>query len=338
MTWLAYFALAFAVSFSVGYFIAHQKQIRSKSFIIRLGGVAMAIAFLVGVTTNQELVKTTQIIALTCGVFFILIFGIVDDLKNLSWKSQLLFQLLLVAMLIGGGYSIDYIAGPNGEMIRFDQWKFNFFNQALPLFSMLVVGFWTLAVMNAVNWADGIDGLAGGIGIVGALALFWVSLSYEVNQPAVAIIAIIFLGSVLGFWWLNFPFAKIEAGTSGSYFIGFVLAGSAIIAGTKIATAMIVLAIPLIDLVWVIGQRIKNGNPITKKDLSHLHHKLQNIGWSNTKIVLSYLVFIGIMFAATNIVPTRMEKFAIILLEVILITFFIFFVSRKQEKLKLAKT
>lgn len=337
MTWFAYFSVALIVSFAIGFYITRQRNKKSKKCLVRLGGIAMIVAFLVCVLINPELVKTPQIVALMFGVFLILFFGLVDDIKNLSWKVQLAFQLALVFLLIFSGYSIDYLTGPRGEMIRFDAWSISVFEISFPIISIAIIFLWTLSVMNAINWADGIDGLAGGIGIVGALALFWISLTKEVNQPAIAIIAIIFLGSVLGFWWLNFPKARIEAGTSGSYFIGFVLASTAIIAGTKIATAMIVLAIPLVDLVWVVGQRIKRKSPITKKDLSHLHHKLRSIGWSNSRIVTSYLSFIALMFIITNLTASRMEKFAIIGMEIILIILFLFFVSKKQQKMRLTK-
>ncbi len=338
MTWFVYFVVALITSFAIGFYVVRQKDKKSKKHFVRMGGIAMIVAFLACMLINPELAKTSQIVALMGGVFLILFFGLIDDAKNLSWKVQLSFQVALVFLLIFSGYSIDYLVGPGGEMIRFDAWNISVFQISLPVISIAIIFLWTLSVMNAINWADGIDGLAGGIGLVGALSLFLISLTKEVDQPAIAIIAIIFLGSILGFWWLNFPKARIEAGTSGSYFIGFVLASTAIIAGTKIATAMIVLAIPLVDLVWVIGQRIKRKSPITKKDLSHLHHKLRSIGWSNSRIVTSYLCFIVLMFVATSVAATREEKFAIIGMEIILITLFLFFVSRKQQKMRLTKT
>lgn len=337
MAWFVYFAVALMASLAIGLYVVRQKSKKSKKYFVRLGGIAMIVPFLVCVLINPELIKTPQIMALMFGTFLILFFGIVDDVKNLSWKVQLAFQAALVFLLIFSGYSIDYLAGPSGEMIRFDEWIISVFQISFPIISIAIIFLWILSVMNAINWADGIDGLAGGIGLVGALALFWISLTEEVNQPAIAIIAIIFLGSVLGFWWLNFPKARIEAGTSGSYFIGFVLASTAIIAGTKIATAMIVLAIPLVDLAWVVGQRIKRKSPITKKDLSHLHHKLRSIGWSNSRIVTSYLLFIALMFVATSLAASRMEKFAIIGIEITLITLSLFFASKKQQKMRLAK-
>lgn len=293
----------------------------------------MIASFLVCMFFNPELVKTSQILALMIGSLLILIFGFLDDVRDFSWKVQLCFQVILVLLLVFSGYSVDYLVGPAGQMFHLDKWEVSFFNFGFSVVSVLIIFLWTLSVINAINWADGIDGLSGGIGLVGALALFWISLTQEVNQPAIAIVALIFLGSVLGFWWLNFPKAKIEAGTAGSYFIGFFLAQAAIIAGTKIATAVIVLAIPLVDLVWVIIQRLKNNAPITKKDLGHLHHKLRFIGWSNTKIVSLYLIFIAVIIFATSVVNSRMEKFAIILTEIILITVFLFFVTSKSKKL-----
>ncbi|MEA2006594.1 MAG: MraY family glycosyltransferase [Patescibacteria group bacterium] len=301
--------------------------------MVRFGGIAMIVSFLICMFFNPELVKTSQTIGLMVISFLILLFGILDDVRDFSWKVQIVFQGLLVVLLVFFEYSVDYLVSPFGQALYFGGLEFTFFQLSFSVISVAIIFFWTLSVINAINWADGIDGLSGGIGLVGALSLFFISLTSQVNQPAIAIVAIIFMGSILGFWWLNFPKAKIEAGTSGSYFIGFFLAATAIIAGTKIATAIIVLAIPLVDLIWVVVQRFMNKAPITKKDFGHLHHKLRYLGWSNAKIVSLYLVFIATMFFVVSAVNSRVEKFAIIGLEIVLIVIFLFSTSLKNRKI-----
>jgi UDP-GlcNAc:undecaprenyl-phosphate GlcNAc-1-phosphate transferase len=168
--------------------------------------------------------------------------------------------------------------------------------------------------------------------MVGGVALLWISLLLNVNQPAVAILALIFIGAVLGFWWFNFPVAKIELGTSGSYFIGFFLAATAVISGTKIATAMIVLALPVVDFFWVIFERIFNRRPPAPRDLNHLHHKLMSLGWSPWVIVLSYMIFISAMLFLSFYSNTRFEKVLVVFFEICVIVSFLYIISRKLLK------
>jgi len=111
--------------------------------------------------------------------------------------------------------------------------------------------------MNAINWVDGLDGVAGGITFIGVLSVFFLSQRENVNQPPITIISAILLGSLAAFLIFNFHSAKIMAGTSGSMFMGFILAILAIFAGAKIATTFLVLTIPIIDALWVIGQRFQ---------------------------------------------------------------------------------
>ncbi len=309
-----------------------EKSKENKKKLNRLGGVGIVLTFLLIIFLIPELEFTRQLKGLLWGAGFILFFGIWDDFKNFSWKPQLFFQLILILILILSGYSIFYLSSPTGGMIRTDLGFFQILGKNFSLMSITLVSFWTLAIINAVSWSDGVDGLLGIIATLGATALFLVSLQAEVNQPAIAIISLVFLGSLLGFWFFNFPPAKIEAGTAGSYFVGFFLATMAIIAGTKMATTMMVLALPLVDFVWVIGARIKNKHPITKKDQRHLHYKLRRLGWSDRKIIFIWSIFIMAIMALTFFAPRRVDRLVILIAELSLITGFIYFVSKKEKR------
>ena len=165
--------------------------------------------------------------------------------------------------------------------------------------------------------------------MLGGLALCLISLTSDVNQPAVAILAIIFIGALLGFWWNNFPEGKIQAGTSGSYAIGFFLATTAIMAGTKIATVLIVLVIPLVDFIWVVVERWRNKLPIIKKDKRHLHYKLRACGWSDGKIVSYYFIFISITLGLAFFFESRNWKLGVIFMEIVFLVAFINKISLK---------
>ena len=329
-----YFGGAFAISLIINVLLVLAGSFRLKKHkaIFRSGGISIILAFLVLVFFSTELEKTTQITGLLIGVFLILIFGIVDDFKDINWKKQLFFQVLLAAILIFSGYSINYITGPYQEMIRLDKLILNIGSFSLSIISSLVIIAWVVSIINAINWVDGIDGLVGTLALLSSIALVVVSLLQHVNQPAIAIISLIFAGSICGFFWFNAPPARIEAGTSGSYAIGFILASLAIIAGTKIATSMIVLAIPIVDSIWVIAERKKTGKPITKRDKRHLHYKLRSIGWSDKQIILLYGSFVSTMLFLFFISQARIIKLSIVVLEVLIILLFIGFVTKIKTK------
>lgn len=333
MGWSIYFLAAVLISatlaFSVGVF-----QKKSKlPFVKRFGGLAIIAPLVIIILVSSEIELTLAMQGLVFGLMAILIFGIIDDIINLSWKYQLLFQILLASALISlFSFSVDYFVGPFEEIIRIDKLLFEVGGFSFSVLSSIFILAWFLVIINSVNWADGINGLSGGIGMLGGLALFWISLAQNVNQPAIAILALIFIGAILGFWWNNFPKGRIEAGTSGSYAIGFFLAATAIMAGTKIATVLIVLVIPLVDFVWVMYERWQNKLPITKKDKRHLHYKLRDYGWSDTKIVVCYFSFIATTLCLAFLMEARNWKLGVILLEVVFLIFFIRNVSLKLAK------
>lgn len=335
LQWFGYFLATFTASLALGLFFVYLRNRLKKQFAKRFGGLAVLLVFVLFVFLNPELEKTLQIKALLWGSVAIAIFGIFDDIRNFSWKKQISFQFFLALVLVFSGYSIDYITSPFGAVLRFDTVEVGLevLGLKVPLIGSLLVVFWTICIINAVNWADGIDGLAGGIAMIGGLSLLWISLASDVNQPAIAILALIFIGSVLGFWWLNFPEAKIELGTSGSYFVAFFLASAAIISGTKIATAMIVLAFPVIDFFWVIIERIKNGRLPVSRDFNHLHHKLLKLGWDNRLVVAGYGAVVCIALALAFLLESRIAKLSVVALEICAILVFLRIISKKSNLL-----
>ncbi len=279
----------------------------------RWGGVVLIVVFIGLILVHRELEITRQLLGVLIDSGAILLFGLWDDYKNLSWKLQMLFQICLVGVLIYFGFSVDYFNGLKGGDIRIDQLIW----QGISIGSITFIFFWVVSIINAINWSDGVDSSMGSIALIGGLSLIFVSFLPEVNQPAIAILASIFLGSLVGFLVFNLPPARVEAGTSGSYFVGFILASLAIIAGSKIITVMIVLVLPLIDFVWVITERWKNKQSIFKKDKRHLHYKLRKIGWSDVKIFLSYIIFLGSVLVIYFMLDNRMERVVLLMGEVL---------------------
>jgi UDP-GlcNAc:undecaprenyl-phosphate/decaprenyl-phosphate GlcNAc-1-phosphate transferase len=310
---------------------ASLRKVSRTSGMVRLGGVAMGTAFILAVLSDKHLVITADIFVILSSVIAVLIFGLWDDLfRPLNWKIQLAFQIFLVTSIFLAGITIHLISNPiTGVAFSFESgygW----------IISYLLVLFWIILVINSVNWMDGVDGLAGGISIIVALSIFFLSFKPEVNQPPMAILSIAFVGAVAGFLIFNFHPSKIFAGTGGSYFMGLVLALMAISAGTKIATALLVLSVPIVDFIWVITERLKSGRSIFKGDKNHLHHKLMKIGWSQKKICLYAYGFTALVAIIALNTRAWGKMFALSFL-VALISFSIYFINKKirlrQEQL-----
>jgi UDP-GlcNAc:undecaprenyl-phosphate GlcNAc-1-phosphate transferase len=288
-----------------------------KKNISRFGGMAIIVAVIVSIFFNQYLFFDNIVWSIIAGGLLILLYGIFDDIKPLSWQSQMFSQVAIVLLVFIMGIHTEFISNPFGGVV----WLVKDENIFFSLIFMLV---WMLVIMNAVNWSDGVDGLAGGIVIIASFTLLFVSLQPNVSQPPIALLAAIFAGSVFGFLIFNLPPAQIFAGSSGSFFMGYVVALLAIAAGAKIGATLLVLAVPLIDAVWVVWQRIKKGSSVFKGDKEHLHYKLLDKGWSVWAILLLYYG-ITIMSAIIAIYTQMIGK--VVALGVFCFIILIFFIN-----------
>lgn len=282
----------------------------------RFGGVAMIVSFITVLVWDHNLVFDRSIWVIVCGVILILIFGIIDDVKSFSWKTQLFFQIMLVLVVFIFGVRVPYISHPFGDVIWLVQGD-------VMIWSLIFLLLWVITITNAINWIDGIDGLSGGVVCIAAITIFFLSLRPEVMQPPIAIVAIALCGCVFGFLTFNFPRAYIFAGTSGAFFMGYALAIMAIVAGAKIGTTLMVLSVPLADALWVIAHRVRSGQSVFVGDRTHLHHRLLLRGWSVRKILFLYYG-ITIISAITAIMTRSLNKFVMLLCFcMIIVTFFV---------------
>lgn len=295
----------------------------------RWGGAVIIVVFVATILLHRELEVTKQLQGVLEGGLVILLFGLLDDWKNFSWKIQLTFQIFLVGLLLYFGFQIDYFKIFAGQIIQLNTVVW----QRISILSAVFVFFWVVGIINAINWSDGSDSVMGAIALTGGLSLFFVSLLPEVNQPAIAILASIFLGVVVSFLIFNIPPAKIEAGTSGSYFVGFILASLAIMAGSKIITVMVILLLPLLDFLWVIAIRWRKGKSIFQRDKNHLHHRLQKIGWSDLNIFFGYVCFLGSILVGYFYLSSRGERIFLLLFEILAIITMFIVLERKLKNL-----
>lgn len=286
LNYIAVFLIAVLISFLFcGYLVLRSRKDKIKS---RLAGAFIIILFWLIVICFLPL-KGALLGALFASLI-ILFFGLLDDFKNLSPPVQFLGQVLAAVIAISFGILITYITNPFGGIFYFDFLKI----AGVSLASFFITLLWFLVVMNAMNWLDGLDGLSGGVSAISAMALFFLSIAPFVNQPQTALLALILAGIVFGFLVFNTYPSKILMGTSGSMFLGFILATIAIISGGKIATAALVMGLPLLDFVFVIIKRLKEGQPIWKGDRRHLHYLLEKRGFTTRQIVIFYYLIAGI--------------------------------------------
>ncbi|MDD5397133.1 MAG: MraY family glycosyltransferase [Candidatus Moranbacteria bacterium] len=294
-----------------------------KQGISRFGGAAIIASFVISTIIDINLVIEKPLVGVLLAMGLILLFGLLDDLKQLSWKIQLVFQIAIVLLVFAFGVRLQFVSNPFGGIFLLQgEWR------AFAAVAISIV--WVVFLMNAMNWVDGIDGASGGITLIGGLSIFFLSLRPEVNQPPIGILAMILTGAVLAFLLFNFHPAKIMAGTSGSMFMGFVLAILSIFAGAKMATTLLVLAVPIIDAVWVIWERFRAGDSIFSADKRHLHFRLLELGWSQKSICgLYWLITALVSFIALN--TNAMGKLWSFSLVAISILVFLFIIRNKVQ-------
>jgi UDP-GlcNAc:undecaprenyl-phosphate GlcNAc-1-phosphate transferase len=216
------------------------------------------------------------------GGLVLVVGGILDDKLDLPPKLLWLFPAIAALIIIfsGIGVGITQLSNPFGGPINLNH---HILGIALPA---IVVFLWMMGMMFTTKFLDGLDGLCGGIGLIAACTMFTLSLTGRINQPITASIAIIFAGALFGYLFYAFNPASIFLGESGSTFTGFMIGVLAIILGGKIATALIVMGIPILDIAWVIIRRLWYGQSPFRADRQHLHHRLLDIGFSQRQTVL----------------------------------------------------
>lgn len=244
----------------------------------RFGGITLAVLFLILLISDARLEWNAPFVALWIGSLAIIAFSFADDIGHVGWPWHLSFQILLGILVFSSG-------------MRFDVHSYF---QSIPsdwpgVFSLIGSILWVVLIMNALNWVDGTDGLMPGIAAFSFGTIFMLALRPEVNQPTIAILSMTLLGLSLGLLFFNWHPAKILAGTGGAYFFGFALATIALYAGTKVATLLMVLAIPVFDALFVLVRRLVEGRSLFLPDQAHLHHLLLARGWHPAAIASAYL-------------------------------------------------
>jgi len=246
----------------------------------RLGGLAILLAVIVAGIVFMPHNRQTEGILIGAGV--IALVGAADDLLELNAEFKLLGQTLAAVVPVAAGVRVSHTDLPFMGVYHF----------STPVsYVLTVVG--TVALMNIVNFIDGVDGLAAGVCTIASLTFAAILLSIDRTYTAEAgILAMITAGSSLGYLRHGFAPASIFLGDSGSNLLGYLLAMITVqgalktIALTALAFPLVILAVPILDSSFVIAKRIKYGRPIYKADRWHFHHRFANIGFSPRRTIL----------------------------------------------------
>jgi UDP-GlcNAc:undecaprenyl-phosphate GlcNAc-1-phosphate transferase len=308
---------------------AHKRHSRPTPFA---GGWAVFAGFWAGVLFCYLVIDSfaTEWGDLLPGVFLahLVIFagGVVDDFTRLSAWSKFSFQVAGSLVLIASGLEITVIYVPFAGAF------------SLGGFSYLATIIWVLAIVNAVNFVDGLNGLATGLSLATCLGLIYTGLSLQV--VVIAGLAAIMVGSLLGFLRFNFPRASMFLGDSGSQTIGFVFAVMAIYCPIKSYTvvAMFVpllsLGLPLLELLITFLRRLVSGKSIVTSDRGHLFHVLVARGLSERVTVILFCVVAMLLqvFVFALFLFDRRIVFSILVLFMVMLVVWFLRLSRREDR------
>ncbi len=274
----------------------------------KLGGLAIFVGFTFTVVLAQLLpvlrtdpYEINRLVGLVFGGLVIFILGVIDDALDLNYYQIFVIQILTAVIAIAFQIFIEFFNNPFTG-IKTDPWA--------PVVTVALTMFWLVLMMNTVNLLDGSDGLAGGIAFIAALVLFLNSaFRLEPPQTSVSLLHLSFAGAVLGFLIHNFYPARIYVGGS-AWFLGYVLGCLSIIGGAKMATILLVMGLPLMDLGWQVVNRVRTGNNPFQGDRGHLHFRLLDTGaLTPRQIALGYYSVCAFLGFTTLVTTSQLFKF-----------------------------
>lgn len=229
-----------------------------------------------------SVVPVRFVVGMGVGGLLLMLGGYFDDRYELSAKQTWVFPALAAFCVVwsGVGVGITFLTNPLGGVL-----SLQYHVLGIPL-SGIFAWAWIMGMTYTTKILDGLDGLAAGIALIGGLVLFSLSLTTRINQPVTATLAIIFVGSLFGYLVYAFHPASIFLGEGGSTFVGFFLAALSILSGAKIATAVLVMGIPILDVAWAILRRLWRRQSPFSADRRHLHFLLLDAGMSQKQAVI----------------------------------------------------
>ncbi len=295
--------------------------------IPRLGGVAIWLStmltfVLLIVLSYYPYGSLLSGILLGSSLMFLL--GLIDDIYGLDAKFKLFIQLAIATIVFCLGIRIETLYNPFGDPIQLS-WYISY---------VLTLG-WIVGISNAVNFIDGIDGLAGSVITISSVTLGLIAVAMVPPNSISALIAFILAGSMLAFLTYNFNPAKIFMGDSGALFAGFLLATLSITGVMKTAALtmivpIFVLSVPILDITFSSLRRICKGTSPFVADAEHIHHKLLKAGFSQNKTVLILATFaIASGALATFLVSSSLIKYFVYAIGISIVMLILNLIAKK---------
>lgn len=257
--------------------------------IPRLGGIAIffsvilalaGLPFLNNMLAQNIRPDSSRFLITLIPATLVLLLGIYDDVRGANAAVKFIGLGVAGALLYALGGRIVALSIPFMGVVTLT-----------PVLAFAVTVFWTVAISNAFNLIDGVDGLAAGAALFASLVIFIVSLLF--GHPIVTVVALALTGSLVGFLRYNFNPASIFLGDSGSLFVGFTLAALSVTGSQKASTAVAVavpvmaFGLPVVDTSITMVRRFISGKPIFQGDREHIHHMLLARGWSQRQVALA---------------------------------------------------
>jgi len=255
--------------------IPNERKVHSRP-IPRSGGIAMAMGTLLPILLTLPFDSFLKSMVLGCWI--VVLFGLLDDSRNLPYKYKFAAQVAAaLVVILYGGVRIDHLGSFLPQGTDLPVWL------SIPLTAVVIVG-----VTNAINLSDGLDGLAGGISILTFLCIAY--LSFLSNDTTITLLSIAVIGAIFGFLRFNTYPANLFMGDSGSQFLGF-LAVSLCLKLTQTDSSLsrllplMLMGLPILDTLSVMIERIAEGKSPFLPDKKHLHHRFVRLGLSHAETV-----------------------------------------------------
>lgn len=283
--------------------------------IPRMGGLAIFAGFLVSVLFFVPLGNEFRSILI--GALILVVLGIIDDIVALKPRTKFAGQIIAALIPALSGVSIHGIVNP------FVPGQYS----TLGIFSIPFTVIWIVGITNAVNFIDGLDGLACGVSAIATVTMFIIAVLF--GETYIALMMAALAGACLGFLPYNMNPAKIFMGDTGSMFLGYILATVSIqglfkfYAVISFAVPFILLGLPIFDTGFAIVRRLLKGQSPLQADRGHVHHRLIDLGFDQKQSVAILYAFSALMGLTAVILARTNESKLIILAIAVLVCFFL---------------
>ncbi len=279
--------------------------------VSRLGGLGLAVAFIV-VALALFLWAPLRpehyrpMLGVLGGAVFVCLGGLADDRWQFKSGPQFVLQFGSAVIAILATVWIQVVTLPFFG-IRTFEWYVTY----------PITVIWIMGMMNTVNFLDGLDGLAAGVGAIAALLFALHSIRLE--QKEIALYSLALAGACVGFLLFNFHPARVFLGSAGAMTLGYALATLSILAPARVATALLVMVVPIADTAFQIYDRWRHGRSPLQGDRGHLHFRLLDLGLSYRQIVVGYWALCAVFGALALLIPTNYKLPALVLLGIVVV-------------------